>query len=207
MPRSRSNDSAIDADAHRTALRWCAGSNLSRQTDTRHHPCVAGRQLRRARARHRLQAALSASRNKNQLMASSGYFPRAIQRSQLPLSMAGGPRHLVGVRDGDLDSRLVRAGRDELGRHAHAVRVAATSGHVDCADVRCRRRSHRCAHAAKRDAQLLRTARRHRDGPGLCRTPVAYLCTDFRFPARPGAAVGYGHARRTGGRDDAARHN
>src|SRR5262245_36013917 len=107
---------------------------------------------------------------------------RRVPLAQLPLPMAGGPRHVVGVRDGDPDPRLVRARPHGIGPPAHALRLAAAARHAGRADVRRRRRPPRRPRRAVRDPRRLRRPRRHRDAARGVRAPGA--------PPRPRAVGG-----------------
>ena len=128
---------------------------------------------------------------------------RAIPGSELPVPVARRSAHLVGVRDGEPDPRLVRAGRDRFGAVAHGVRRAAIFRHADRPDDGRDQRPHRASQPADRHAGDLRAARRDAD--------------DFRLPGcrhaddRPGHRGADGcdpslrsrRAQRAGGRDHA----
>ena len=129
----------------------------------------------------------------------------AVPRPQLPLPVAGRPVDVVGAGNGVPDSRLVRAGRDRLGRAADAVRRLAARRHADRADPRRRQRPHRSAQSADRHAADLRHHRHHADDARLHRRDQSGDRAGAGRLHGPGAAVRPRAARRADRRHHAAR--
>ena len=124
---------------------------------------------------------------------------------ELPLPVARRPAHVLGVRDGDAHSRLVRAGRDRIGAAADRVCVAQLHRHADCPDVRRDRRPHRSPRPARDDAGDLCGARRHADDAGADRPSEPALCLHHRGDHGSRSTVGSRRARRAGRHHHAAR--
>ena len=129
----------------------------------------------------------------------------AVPRPQLPLPVAGRPADLVGARNGVPDPRLVRAGRDRLGRAADAVRRLAARRHADRADPRRRQRPHRSAQSPDRHAHDLRHHRHDADDARLRRRAQPGDRAGAGRPDGAGAAVRSRAARRADRRHHAAR--
>ena len=89
--------------------------------------------------------------------------------------MAGGHAHVLGLRNGSVDSRLVHPGRDRLGRCPHSLRFADVRRHAGGADVRRVRRSHRPSQPAGRHARGLCGAGDDDDDAGAHRADHAGL--------------------------------
>src|SRR5262249_58337672 len=63
--------------------------------------------------------------------------PERLPRPELPLPASRRSPHLLGLRDGDPDPRLVRHGAHGLRTPPHSLRLPAVRGHADLAAVRC----------------------------------------------------------------------
>src|SRR5690242_3761913 len=83
----------------------------------------------------------------------------AVPRPQLPLPMAGGSPHLVGVRDGEPDPRLVRALDHRVGGEAGAARGPGVARLALLSVLRRARRPPRFSLSPLRHARRLRGAR------------------------------------------------
>ena len=133
----------------------------------------------------------------------AGVDARAIPGSELPLPVARRSAHLLGVRDGEPDPRLVRAGRDRFGAVAHGVRRAAIFRHADRPDDGSDQRPHRASQPADRHAGDLRAARRHPDDFRLPGRRHADDRADHRGADGRDPPVGSRRAQCAGGRDHA----
>ena len=129
---------------------------------------------------------------------------RAVSHPRLPLPVAGRPAGLVGVRDGDADPRLVRAGRDRLGALPDGLRRPALRRHADRADDRRGERPRRPPQPAVGDARDLRDGGGNADGAGLRRRAQPVGRPDPRRGVGAGAAFRHGAARRGDRRHHAA---
>ena len=112
--------------------------------------------------------------------------------------MAGRSAHLVGVRDGNAHSRLVRAGRDRVGPAAHLVRLARLCRYAGSADVRRCRRPDRSSRSAGDDARDLCGAGGRADDAGAVGPTCTGLCLHGRRRDGHRPPVGPWRARRFG---------
>src|SRR5262249_36026612 len=97
--------------------------------------------------------------------------PERLSRPELPLPASRRSPHLLGLRDGDPDPRLVRHGAHGLRTPPHSLRLPAVRGHADLAAVRCAGCPTGRALHAVRDARNLRGLRRALHDPRLHRRP------------------------------------
>ena len=93
------------------------------------------------------------ARSLSQVVRALGTHP--LSQPQLPFAVAGGPAHVLRLRDGDADPRLVRADRDRLRHAADTVRRHAVRGHAGVADLRRHGRQDRPSQPALRHARRL----------------------------------------------------